>query len=261
MSLDFVVAIPARLASTRLPQKPLRLIAGKPMIAHVVARALAAGAREVVVATDVERIAAVALACGVRAAMTRADHPSGSDRLAEAAAALGWDDAQAIVNLQGDEPLAPVSGIRAVARLLAESGAPMATLATPVESPAQLFDPNAVKLVRAGNGDALYFSRAPLPWARDAFSVRVRADAARWPALPPAVPFLRHIGIYAYRAGFLRAFVGLPQTPLEKAESLEQLRALEHGHRIAVALAPEPFPAGVDTEEDLERVDAVVRGA
>jgi 3-deoxy-manno-octulosonate cytidylyltransferase (CMP-KDO synthetase) len=176
--------------------------------------------------------------------MTRADHASGSDRLAECARQLHWPDDAVVVNLQGDEPFAPASGIRKVVHALTESDAPMATLATPVEDAARLFDPNAVKVVRDARGHALYFSRAPLPWARDAFA----ADRA---ALPHGVPFLRHIGIYAYRAGFLKTFSALPPTPLERAESLEQLRALEHGYRIAVRIAPESFPAGVDTEDDL----------
>jgi 3-deoxy-manno-octulosonate cytidylyltransferase (CMP-KDO synthetase) len=186
--------------------------------------------------------------------MTRADHASGSDRLAEVAANLDWADDAIVVNLQGDEPLAPASGIRAVAQALAEDNAPMATLATPLGSVQELFDPNCVKLVRAQSGRALYFSRAPLPWPRDAFA-RERT------VLPPDTPFLRHIGIYAYRAGFLRRFAALPSTPLERSESLEQLRALEHGHAITVRIAPEPFPAGVDTAEDLARVERVLTGA
>jgi 3-deoxy-manno-octulosonate cytidylyltransferase (CMP-KDO synthetase) len=246
-TLDFIVAIPARLGSTRLPEKPLRLLAGRPMLSHVIDRAREAGAAEVVVATDDARIATIAEALDVQAVMTRADHPSGTDRLAEVARTLRWSPDAIVVNLQGDEPLAPPSGIRAVANLVAKSGAPMATLATPIESVAQLFDPNVVKLVRRHDGHALYFSRAPLPWARDAF-------AKGRPETLPAGEFLRHIGIYGYRAGFLETFVGLPRSPLETAESLEQLRVLEAGHAIAVDLAPEPFPAGVDTEEDVERV-------
>jgi len=247
----FIVAIPARYASTRLPGKPLQRIAGEPMILHVARRALAAGAAEVVVATDDERIAQALHASAVRVLMTRAEHASGSDRLAECAHTLGWDDDTLVVNLQGDEPLAPVSGIRAVAAALAGDSAPMATLATPIVDAAELFNPNCVKLAMSAAGRALYFSRAPLPWARDAFA-RSREQ------LPAGVPFLRHIGIYAYRAGFLRRFAALPPTPLEQAESLEQLRALEHGHAIAVRVAPEPFPAGVDTAQDLARVQAVL---
>lgn len=249
---DFVVAIPARMASTRLPGKPLLPIAGTPMVVHVARRALAAGAHEVVVATDDARIEAVLAGSGVRVVMTGTQHASGSDRLAECAALCGWGDDTIVVNLQGDEPLAPVSGIRAVAAALAAGAAPMATLATPLREVGELFDPACVKLVRGLDGRALYFSRAPLPWPRDAF-------AQHRDTLPADVPFLRHIGIYAYRAGFLRQFAALPRTPLECAESLEQLRALEHGHAIAVALAPEPFPAGVDTPEDLARVEALMR--
>ena len=244
----FIVAIPARYASTRLPGKPLLPIAGEPMVLHVARRALAAGAREVVVATDDARIEAALAGSGVRVVMTRADHASGSDRLAEVAQQLAWADDAIVVNLQGDEPLAPASGIAAVARALREEDAPMATLATPLLTVEELFDPNVVKLVRRNDGRALYFSRAPLPWPRDAF-------AHARDALPAAVPFLRHIGIYGYRAGFLRAFTRLAPTPLERAESLEQLRALEQGHAIAVRIAPEPFPAGVDTAVDLARVE------
>ncbi|MDR2013495.1 MAG: 3-deoxy-manno-octulosonate cytidylyltransferase [Rhodanobacter sp.] len=250
---DFIVAIPARYASTRLPGKPLLPIAGVPMIVHVARRALDAGAREVVVATDDVRIADALATHPVRVVATRADHASGSDRLAECAHVLDWNDETIIVNLQGDEPLAPVSGIRAVAAALAGDDAPMATLATPLSSMDELFDPACVKLVRDAANRALYFSRAPLPWPRDAFA----RDRAR---LPPGVPFLRHIGIYAYRAGFLRRFADLPRTPLEQVESLEQLRALEHGFAIAAPIAPEPFPAGVDTAEDLVRVERLMAG-
>ncbi len=245
---DFVVAVPARYASQRLPGKPLRKIAGIPMIVRVCQRALAAGAREVVVATDDARIADALDGSGVDVVMTRVEHASGTDRLAELARLRAWQDDLIVVNLQGDEPQAPVSGIQAVAQALAASSAPMATLATPIQSIDELFDPNCVKLVRGGSGNALYFSRAPIPWARDAM-------AADRHALPASVPCLRHIGIYAYRAGFLGRFASLPRTPLEIAESLEQLRALEHGHAIHVAMAPEFFPAGVDTEADLARVE------
>jgi 3-deoxy-manno-octulosonate cytidylyltransferase (CMP-KDO synthetase) len=251
---EFIVAIPARFASTRLPGKPLLPIAGEPMIVHVARRALEAGASDVVVATDDERIASALDGCGVRVAMTRGDHASGSDRLAECAERLGWSGETIVVNLQGDEPLAPPSGIRAVAAALAEGNAPMATLATPILSAADLFDPNVVKVVRNGSGDALYFSRAPVPWPRDAFA----SDRA---TLPAGVPFLRHIGIYAYRAAFLRRFAALSRTPLERIESLEQLRALEHGFAIAVREAPEAFPPGVDTAEDLAHVERLLARA
>jgi 3-deoxy-manno-octulosonate cytidylyltransferase (CMP-KDO synthetase) len=254
MAEGFIVAIPARFGASRLPGKPLRLLGGEPLIAHVVRRAQAAGAREVWIATDDARIAEAVANSGAKTAMTDPAHASGSDRLAECARIAGWSDEDIVVNLQGDEPFAPASGIRAVAETLAASGAPMATLATPVEDAATLFDPNAVKLVRALNGDALYFSRAPVPWARDAF-------AANRDALPAGDAWLRHIGIYAYRVGFLRAFAALPPSTLERIESLEQLRALEHGHRIAVALAPEPFPPGIDTPEDLARAEAWLANA
>ena len=184
--------------------------------------------------------------------MTRADHASGTDRLAECAAIAGWGDDTIVVNLQGDEPFAPADGIRTVAALVASSGAPMSTLAAPISDIGTLLDPNAVKLVRAVSGDVLYFSRAPVPWPRDAF-------AQARDALPAGHAWLRHIGIYGYRAGFLRAFAAMPPTALERLEALEQLRVLENGHRIAVALAPSPFPPGIDTPEDLERAEALLR--
>jgi 3-deoxy-manno-octulosonate cytidylyltransferase (CMP-KDO synthetase) len=246
--LPFIVAIPARYGSTRLPGKPLRAIAGVPMVVRVAQRALQAGASEVVVAVDDERIADALAGQGVQVCMTRADHASGSDRLAECAAQLGWPDDAIVVNLQGDEPFAPASGIREVAAALVQDEVPMATLATPITAVEEIFDPNVVKLVRRADGRALYFSRAPLPWARDAFT-RGRDT------LPPAVPFLRHIGIYAYRAGFLADYTRLPRSPLERAESLEQLRVLEHGYPIAVRLTPEPFPPGIDTAADLARAE------
>jgi len=248
----FIVAIPARYASTRLPGKPLLPLAGEPMIRHVVRRAQAAGAAQVVVATDDARIAAAVEGSGATIAMTRADHPSGSDRLAECAELLGWADDAIVVNLQGDEPLAPASGIRAVANALAQGEAPMATLVTPIASVDEFLNPNCVKVVVADDGHALYFSRAPVPWPRDAF-------AASRDALPVQTPLLRHIGIYAYRAGFLRRFTQLAPTPLERTESLEQLRALEHGFRITVRVAPEVFPPGVDTAEDLAHVEHLLR--
>jgi 3-deoxy-manno-octulosonate cytidylyltransferase (CMP-KDO synthetase) len=248
-TLPFIVAIPARYGSTRLPAKPLREIGGVPMVVRVAQRALQAGASQVVVAVDDQRIAdALAGQAGVDICMTRSDHASGSDRLAECAAHYGWADDTIVVNLQGDEPFAPAAGIRAVAEALAGDNAPMATLATPIIDAEELFDPNVVKLVRGVNGRALYFSRAPLPWARDAFSTDRHA-------LPSGSPFLRHIGIYAYRAEFLARYAGLPRTPLEQTESLEQLRVLEHGHAIAVRLTPEPFPPGIDTLGDLERAE------
>lgn len=248
----FIVAIPARFAATRLPGKPLRMLAGEPLVLHVARRALAAGASQVWVAADDARIAAALDGLGVQVAMTSDAHVSGSDRLAECSRIAGWSDDTLVVNLQGDEPFAPPSGIRAVATALQESMADMSTLATPVDEAAALLDPNVVKVVRGDNGNALYFSRAPIPWPRDAF-------ATNGERLPPALPetgtWLRHIGIYAYRAGFLRRFAALPPGRLEQVESLEQLRALEAGFRIAVAIAPEPFPPGVDTVRDLERAE------
>ena len=249
---DFFVAIPARHASTRLPGKPLREIGGVPMVLRVARRALDAGAREAWVATDDERIAAALQGSGVRVAMTSASHVSGSDRLAECADIAGWTDDAIVVNLQGDEPFAPAAGIRMVAETLQASGTEMATLAAEIVDPDEFFDPNVVKLVRGADGSALYFSRAPIPWHRDAFAQDSRV-------LMPC-ECLRHIGIYAYRAGFLRRFAAMPPGRLERIESLEQLRALEAGFRIAVALTPEPFPPGVDTEDDLRRAEAWLAG-
>lgn len=253
--MEFVVAIPARLGATRLPQKPLQMLGGEPLIRRVARRALQAGAREVWVATDDARIADALRDAGVQVAMTAATHASGSDRLAECARIAGWDSDTVVVNLQGDEPFAPAAGIRAVAQALVDagSGAVMATLAAPIADAAVLFDPNAVKLVRAANGDALYFSRAPIPWARDAFA----GDRAQLPYAASAM-WLRHIGIYAYRAGFLQAFAAMPPGALEQLESLEQLRVLEAGLRIRVALTPEPFPPGIDTPEDLARAQRLL---
>ncbi len=251
-SPEFVVGIPARHASTRLPGKPLQRIAGEPMIVHVLRRALEAGASEVVVATDDARIAEVVAGHGATVCMTAPELASGTDRLASAARDLGWPDERIVVNLQGDEPLAPPSAIAAAARLLVESGAHIATLAQPVADSEDLFNPNCVKLVRAANGDALYFSRAPMPWDRDGFARdRLQLSGDHW---------LRHIGLYAYRARDLQRFAAMPPGRLEQLECLEQLRALEAGWRIAVGLSPQPFPAGVDTPEDLARVDAALQG-
>jgi len=246
---DFVVAIPARYSASRLPGKPLRLLGGEPMVLHVARRALAAGAREVWIATDDDRIASALQDANVRVAMTSPDHASGTDRLAECARIAGWSDDTIVVNLQGDEPFAPASGIRAVAALMRACDTEMATLGAPITDVEALFDANAVKLVRADDGRALYFSRAPIPWPRDAFA-RDRSQ------MPEGGPWLRHIGIYGYRAGFLQRFTTLPPGQLERIESLEQLRVLEAGYRIAVGITPEPFPPGVDTPEDLARAEA-----
>ena len=250
---DFVVAIPARFDASRLPGKPLRPLGGEPLVLHVARRALAAGARAVWVAADDERIVRALDGCGVQVALTAKSHASGTDRLAECADIAGWDDDTLVVNLQGDEPFAPAAGIEAVAATLAASGAPMSTLAAAIDAVDDLFDPNVVKLVRGTDGDALYFSRAPVPWPRDAFA-RDRTG------LPEGGHWLRHIGIYGYRAGFLRRFAQMPPGRLERIEALEQLRALEAGHRIAVALTPEPFPPGVDTPEDLARAERHLQG-
>lgn len=243
-----VVAIPARLAASRLPGKPLAEVAGRPLIAHVIERARALSEAECVVAADDERIVAAARAAGVAAVLTRSDHPTGSDRLAELAEYLGWGGRDIVVNLQADEPLMPLSCLRAVvAALRADPGAAAATLATPIGEAREAFDPSCVKVVVDGNWRALYFSRAPIPWARDAFA-RSRDQ------LPAGLPMLRHLGLYAYRADTLRRFASLPQGRLERVEALEQLRLLENGLAIALRLAPEPIPPGVDTPEDLERV-------
>ena len=252
--IDFVVAIPARHGSSRLPGKPLRLIVGEPMISHVVRRAVEAGAAEVVVATDDQRIADVVSALGITVCMTSRDHASGTDRLAECVAQRGWRDDRIVVNLQGDEPLAPPAAIRAVAQCLAASDAPMATLAVPISHSEQLFDPNCVKLVRDDRGKALCFSRAPLPWARDAFASN-RVDL---PPVGAGEGWLRHVGLYAYRAGFLPQFAAMPPAWLERVESLEQLRVLQAGLPIAVDISPVAIPHGVDTGADLAAVEALL---
>lgn len=248
MSIDFTVVIPARFASSRLPGKPLQDIAGKPMIRHVWEQAGRSGASRVVVATDDPRIVEVCRAFGAEVLLTRVEHNSGTDRLAEVATQLGLASDAIVVNVQGDEPLIPPSIIDQVAgNLAAHPEAGIATLAEPIEDVASLFNPNVVKVVMDHDGLALTFSRAPLPWARDAF-------AQSKESLPAGVPYRRHIGIYAYRAGFLHDFVSWGPCWLENTESLEQLRALWHGVRIHVADALEAPPAGVDTPEDLERV-------
>ncbi|MDF2394612.1 3-deoxy-manno-octulosonate cytidylyltransferase [Pseudomonas sp. 3MA1] len=248
MSSAFTVVIPARFASTRLPGKPLQLIAGKPMIQWVWEQACKSSAERVVVATDDPRIVEACQGFGAQALLTRDDHNSGTDRLAEVASQLGLAADAIVVNVQGDEPLIPPSVIDQVAaNLAAHTEARMATLAEPIEDVQTLFNPNVVKVVTDLNGLALTFSRATLPWARDAF-------AKSHEHLPEGVPYRRHIGIYAYRAGFLHDFVSWGPCWLENTESLEQLRALWHGVRIHVADALEAPPTGVDTAEDLERV-------
>ena len=252
MAQGFTVLIPARLASSRLPDKPLADIGGLPMVVRVAQRAALSGATRCVVAGDDERILQACAQHGVAALATRADHPSGSDRLAEACTALGLPDDQIVVNVQGDEPLIEPALIDAVAaELQARPDCAMSTAAHAIHRREDWLDPNVVKVVTDARGTASYFSRAPIPWWRDGMA---RDE------LPTPAP-LRHIGIYAYRAGFLRRFPTLPPAPTERLESLEQLRALWHGERIAVhltALAPGP---GVDTPQDLERVRALIRAA
>jgi 3-deoxy-manno-octulosonate cytidylyltransferase (CMP-KDO synthetase) len=247
----FTVLVPARYASTRLPGKPLADIAGKPMVVRVAERARASGAARIAVATDDDRIAAAVAAHGIDCCMTRADHPTGTDRLAEAAAQLQLPDDAIVVNVQGDEPLLEPALIREMATLLAaHPDAAIATACHPIVDAAEAFSPNVVKVVLDRDGYALYFSRATIPWARDAFA----ADRDR---LPAGLPLYRHYGLYAYRVGFLRAFPALPVAPIERFEALEQLRALWHGHRIVVAVTHGTLAPGVDTPEDLERVRAL----
>ncbi|MES2424872.1 MAG: 3-deoxy-manno-octulosonate cytidylyltransferase [Pseudomonadota bacterium] len=251
--MAFTVLIPARLASTRLPNKPLADIAGKPMVVRVAERAGLSSASSVVVAADDESIVLACSAHTITALLTRTDHPSGSDRLAEACDLLGLPDDAVVVNVQGDEPLIDPRLIDAVARLLADQpDAAMATAAHVIDTLADFTNPNVVKVVLNAQQQALYFSRAPLPWWRDGFADGITA-------LPHPAP-LRHIGIYAYRVGFLRLFPTLPQAPLEVLEALEQLRALWHGHRIAVHIASSAPGPGVDTPHDLERVRALIAG-
>lgn len=249
--MGFTVLIPARLASTRLPDKPLADIAGLPMVVRVAQRVEQSGAAQVVVATDSDRIADACSRHGVRAVMTRADHPSGSDRLAEACELLGLERDDLVVNVQGDEPLIDPGLVDAVAMLLEQRPqASMSTAAHPIASVEEFLNPNVVKTVLQSDGLALYFSRAPIPWWRDGFAGGITA-------LPEPAP-LRHIGIYAYRASFLRAFPRMAQAPVEACEALEQLRAVWHGHRIAVHVTDHAPGAGVDTPEDLERVRALL---
>ena len=248
----FVVIVPARLASTRLPRKPLADLGGVPMVVRVARTAVASGATQVAVAADSAEIVDACRAHGIEALLTRADHASGTDRLAEAVEHLGLADDALVVNVQGDEPLMPAAVVRRVAEALAQRpDCAIATACHPLHDAAEFFSPNVVKVVTDANGRALYFSRAPIPWSRDAF-------AAARDRLPPGLPARRHVGLYAYRAGFLRRFPQLPPAALEQHESLEQLRALAHGFGIAVIELPEALPPGVDTPEDLERVRALL---
>ena len=249
--MTFTVLVPARLQSTRLPRKPLADLAGVPMIVRVAQRAALSGAARVVVAADDAEITAACSAHGVTSVLTRADHATGSDRLAEACEQLGLDGTDLVVNVQGDEPLIDPALIDAcAAELVRRPECVMSTAAHPIDAVDEFRNPNVVKVVLDGAGRALYFSRAPLPWWRDGFADGITA-------LPSPAP-LRHIGLYAYQAGFLRRFPTLPASPLEAIESLEQLRVLWHGERIAVHVtAGRPGP-GVDTPEDLARVRALL---
>jgi 3-deoxy-manno-octulosonate cytidylyltransferase (CMP-KDO synthetase) len=248
--VTFTVLIPARLASTRLPGKPLADIAGVPMIVRVAQRAALSGARAVVVAADDESIIAACQAHRVRALLTRADHATGSDRLAEACAQLGLDGTDVVVNVQGDEPLIDAGMIDACAALLVEHpDCVMGTAAHALDSIDDLDNPNVVKVVLNAAGHALYFSRAPIPWWRDGRAAGLRQ-------IPQPAP-LRHMGIYSYQAGFLRRFPALPTSPLELIEALEQLRVLWHGERIAVHISDSRPGPGVDTPDDLARVRAL----
>lgn len=249
--MRFTVIIPARMKSTRLPDKPLKDICGKPMIVRVAEAAARTGAARVAVATDHEAIAEACRAAGIEAVLTSPDHPTGTDRLAEAARLLGLGSNEIVVNIQGDEPLMPPEAVRAAAALLA--GRPecaIATAAHVISSAEDFFSPNVVKVELDASGCALTFSRAPIPWPRDAF----RTDQTR---LPEGFKPLHHLGLYAYRVKFLEKFPQLPPAPIEKTESLEQLRALWNGEKIAVLVLDAALPAGVDTPEDLERVRRV----
>lgn len=256
--MRFQVVIPSRYASSRLPGKPLADIGGRPMVLRVVERALQAGAESVVVATDDSRVQQAVAAAGYPVIMTSPDHQSGTERLVEVAETLGWEDDTLVVNVQGDEPLIDPALIREVARqLVLHDDAVMATLAHPIHDHADFINPNVVKVVADAAGYALYFSRAPIPWPRDAFAAQ-QAKSDKVGALEQVMPHelgaLRHIGLYAYRAGFLRTYASLAASPLERFEMLEQLRVLWHGYRISLGITPTAPAPGVDTPEDLARV-------
>ena len=245
MIQDFKVVIPARFASTRLPGKPLLDIGGKPMVIRVAEQATQSGAQQIIIATDHPPIISVAQDHGFQACMTRADHVSGTDRIAEVSAQQGWSDDTIVVNVQGDEPLIPPDLIRSVAQHLRDhTDCAIATACHLIHDEALMRNPNVVKVVLDRNGNALYFSRAPIPWPRDAFGQNQ--------PLPQGVSVLRHVGIYAYRASFLRAYGQLTPAPIEQVESLEQLRALYHGYKIGVTKTDQAPPSGVDTEQDLQ---------
>ena len=256
--MNCLIVIPARYASVRLPGKPLADIAGRPMVARVHERAVASGVGPVVVATDDERVVAAVRAFGADAVLTSGAHANGTDRIAEVAAMRGLDPAEVVVNVQGDEPLLPPGLIEQVAsNLSARPDFAIATLCEAIEREEEIFDPGVVKVVSDANGRAAYFSRAPIPYCRGRFDAR--AGTARAAAVGGL--HYRHIGLYAYRAGFLDRFASLAPAPSERAESLEQLRALHHGYPIHVEAARERPGPGVDTPADLERVRAIFEGA
>ncbi|MFC0838821.1 3-deoxy-manno-octulosonate cytidylyltransferase [Pasteurella multocida] len=254
---NFTVIIPARYASTRLPGKPLAEIAGKPMIAHVFEKAMQSGAKRVIVATDHEQVAAVARGFGAEVCMTSETHQSGTERLAEVVEKLGIAEDEIIVNIQGDEPLIPPAIVRQVAENLAKYQVKMASLAVNITDPEELFNPNAVKVLTDHAGYVLYFSRAPIPWHRDQFASLQKEKSTR-EQLVLSDHYLRHIGIYAYRAGFIKQYIQWQPSALEQIESLEQLRVLWYGEKIHVELAREVPPVGVDTAEDLEKVRSIL---
>ena len=256
--MSFTVIIPARYGSTRLPGKALLDIAGKPMVQHVFERAGESSAGRVIIATDDARIEQAAQSFGAEVCMTSANHESGTDRLQEVVAKLGLADDEIIVNVQGDEPLIPAANIDQVADLLAASEtAAMGTLGEAITEPAHLFDPNVVKAVSDQQGNALYFSRAAIPWSRQHFQpTQSQQDLPQ--QVPNTAAYLRHIGIYSYRVSFLHQFISWPPAPLEVTESLEQLRALWNGQRIQIAAAVAPPPPGVDTQADLDQVRALL---
>jgi len=247
--LAFKVVIPARYASTRLPGKPLLDLGGKPMVVRVAEQAKLSGAEEIWVATDDLRVRDAVEVHEFAAMMTRTDHVTGTDRLAEVVEQRGWPGDTIIVNVQGDEPLIDPQVIIQTARQLAVSGADIATVAHPIHDAAEFFNPNVVKVVCRADGDAAYFSRAPIPYARDHFAKESGGET-----LPANYPAYRHVGLYAYRASFLKAYAGLTVAPTEQFESLEQLRALWHGYRISVTLIDSAPAPGVDTPEDAERM-------
>ena len=253
--MSFVVVIPARYASTRLPGKPLADIHGKPMVQHVVEKALQSGADRVIVATDDERVQQALQTTGVEVCMTSKDHQSGTERLAEVCRHYGFAADTIIVNVQGDEPLIPPVIIRQVADNLAAASAPMATLSVPIRDAEEAFNPNAVKVVTDREGYALYFSRASIPWDRDRFAASDRVAGSREQI---GDHYQRHIGIYAYRAGFIQRYVDWAPSALEQVEALEQLRVLWYGEKIHVAQALEAPPVGVDTQQDLDKVRALL---